>query len=142
MLIVEKSLVLRKHASFDWRGGDAAAHGQKHDLLPLHIGQGLSSISVCPPTKPIYFNGVVNRLNQLEEHDILPNQFFMYKCFYPAVLVLLFIGLVGGTIVDDVLDALQKAVDCASCHALLHPLQALAHLGNDGFVDLLNQFCI
>lgn len=66
----------------------------------------------------------------------------MYRRFYPAALVLLFIGLAGGTIVDDVLDALQKAVDCASCHALLHPLQALAHLGNDPFVDLLSQVCI
>ena len=43
---------------------------------------------------------------------------------------------------DDVLDALQKAVDCTSCHALLHPLQALAHLGNDAFVDLLSTVCI
>ncbi|KAL4255855.1 Sphingomyelin phosphodiesterase [Pleurotus pulmonarius] len=66
----------------------------------------------------------------------------MYKHLFPAALVLLFVRLAGGTIVDDVLDALQKAVDCTSRHALLHPLQALAHLGNDAFVDLLSTICI
>lgn len=44
--------------------------------------------------------------------------------------------------VDDVLSALQNAVDCASCHAVVLPvLKGLAAIGNDAFVTVLTQIC-
>ncbi|KIP02824.1 hypothetical protein PHLGIDRAFT_277143 [Phlebiopsis gigantea 11061_1 CR5-6] len=44
-------------------------------------------------------------------------------------------------LLGDIESALEKAVDCASCHTLLTPLQTLAHLGNDDFVDTIVTIC-
>lgn len=45
------------------------------------------------------------------------------------------------SIVSDILDALEKAVDCASCHALVGVLQAPALLGDTVFSDALIGVC-
>ncbi|KAF8524305.1 sphingomyelin phosphodiesterase [Hysterangium stoloniferum] len=44
-------------------------------------------------------------------------------------------------LLDDILAALKNAVDCTSCQALLVPLQTLAHLGNDPFVQTFTEIC-
>jgi hypothetical protein len=41
----------------------------------------------------------------------------------------------------ETLTAFENAVDCASCHALLVPLHALAMLGNSAFVDTIVALC-
>ncbi|KII87716.1 hypothetical protein PLICRDRAFT_176496 [Plicaturopsis crispa FD-325 SS-3] len=51
------------------------------------------------------------------------------------------LGLVAGSLLSDIESALENAIDCASCHALLLPLQALAHLGNDPFVGTVVAVC-
>ncbi|GLB42398.1 putative converts sphingomyelin to ceramide [Lyophyllum shimeji] len=38
-----------------------------------------------------------------------------------------------GSLVDDIVNAIENAVDCAGCHALLVPLQGLALLGDAAF---------
>lgn len=48
---------------------------------------------------------------------------------------------VSADLLSDVETAFENAVDCASCHALLIPLQTLAHLGNDAFVDTIVTVC-
>ena len=48
-------------------------------------------------------------------------------------------GLLGVVLADlpnDILTALEQATECAACDALLVPIQALAHLGNDDFVSI------
>ncbi|KAI0083450.1 sphingomyelin phosphodiesterase [Irpex rosettiformis] len=46
------------------------------------------------------------------------------------------------SLIDDIISALQNAVDCASCHAIALPaLQVLAKLGNDPFVTVLTDIC-
>ncbi|KAF8478320.1 sphingomyelin phosphodiesterase [Gautieria morchelliformis] len=52
-----------------------------------------------------------------------------------------FITLSNADLLDDILTALKNAVDCTSCHALLIPLQALAHMGNDAFSDTFTTIC-
>ncbi|KAL0959864.1 hypothetical protein HGRIS_011537 [Hohenbuehelia grisea] len=61
--------------------------------------------------------------------------------FLPAFLLPLALAT-GSTLIDDVLAALNNAVDCTSCHALLVPLKALAHVGDTAFVDLFTETCI
>ncbi|GJF00288.1 sphingomyelin phosphodiesterase [Phanerochaete sordida] len=47
----------------------------------------------------------------------------------------------AGDLLSDIENALANATDCASCHALLLPLQTLAHLGNAAFVDTIVALC-
>lgn len=63
------------------------------------------------------------------------------KLALPTLAVLGLLGLARGDLLDDILTALEDAVDCASCDALLVPIQALAHLGNDAFVDVFTDLC-
>ncbi|THH12668.1 hypothetical protein EW146_g7480 [Bondarzewia mesenterica] len=50
--------------------------------------------------------------------------------------------LIKADIFDSILTALEHATTCAACHAvLLPPLQFLAQLGNDAFVDVLVELC-
>ncbi|KII87717.1 hypothetical protein PLICRDRAFT_176497 [Plicaturopsis crispa FD-325 SS-3] len=58
-----------------------------------------------------------------------------------SVVPILFASSLLGLAAGSLLSALENAVDCASCHALLLPLQALAHLGNDAFVDTIVAVC-
>ena len=55
--------------------------------------------------------------------------------------LLLFSTCVLGNLVGDIIHALQSAVDCGGCHALLVPLQVLAHLGDKAFSDTLIGVC-
>lgn len=55
--------------------------------------------------------------------------------------VLSVLGVVRADLLDDILIALEQAVECAACDALLVPIQALAHLGNDDFVDVFASLC-
>jgi len=43
---------------------------------------------------------------------------------------------------SGLLSAIESATTCAACEALLVPLQALAHLGNDAFVAVISEVCI
>ncbi|KAF8591354.1 sphingomyelin phosphodiesterase [Ramaria rubella] len=44
-------------------------------------------------------------------------------------------------ILDDILTALENAVDCPSCMALLEPMQTLAHMGDEAFADTFTTIC-
>lgn len=62
----------------------------------------------------------------------------------PILLVYAGLSLLGTARADllhDILTALEQAVECASCNTLLVPIQALAHLGNDAFVDTFTSIC-
>ncbi|KAI0477086.1 calcineurin-like phosphoesterase [Xylariaceae sp. FL0804] len=42
---------------------------------------------------------------------------------------------------DEILDDLEDLVECSACEALLVVLQALAHTGNQNFVDVITDVC-
>lgn len=46
-----------------------------------------------------------------------------------------------GDLLDTILEALENAVDCASCQALLVPVQLLAHLGDSAFGTTFTEVC-
>ncbi|THV01290.1 sphingomyelin phosphodiesterase [Dendrothele bispora CBS 962.96] len=52
-----------------------------------------------------------------------------------------FIKTVSASLFDDVLQALESLVDCASCHAALVPLQTLAFQGDDAFDTVFIEIC-
>ncbi|PYI31975.1 acid sphingomyelinase [Aspergillus indologenus CBS 114.80] len=66
--------------------------------------------------------------------------------------LLCFAGLLGASVassgldkrstVSEILTDIEDATTCAACEALLVVLQALAHLGNDDFVDVITEVCI
>jgi len=45
------------------------------------------------------------------------------------------------SLLTDILAALENATDCASCEALLVPMQTLAHTGNDAFSSTFTTIC-
>lgn len=45
-------------------------------------------------------------------------------------------------VVSDILDDIEDLAECSGCEALLVVLQALAHLGNDAFTDVIVEICI
>ena len=45
------------------------------------------------------------------------------------------------SLIDDILTAIQNMDDCSSCLEVLVPLQALAVLGNETFVESLTTIC-
>lgn len=51
------------------------------------------------------------------------------------------LGAVRADLGDEILTALEQAVDCAGCNALLVPVQTLAHLGNDAFDETWTSIC-
>ncbi|KAJ5532815.1 acid sphingomyelinase [Penicillium frequentans] len=51
-------------------------------------------------------------------------------------------SLAKRTTVAEIFTDIEDAVTCAGCEALLVILQALAHLGNDDFVDVITEVCI
>ena len=55
--------------------------------------------------------------------------------------LLLFGTCVFGSLVNDIVHALQNAVDCGGCHALLVPLQVLALLGDKVFSNTFISVC-
>ena len=55
--------------------------------------------------------------------------------------VLLLTLCAAGSLLDDILTAFEKAVDCGSCHALLVLLQSLALLGDNAFVGGIVTLC-
>ncbi|TDL22142.1 sphingomyelin phosphodiesterase [Rickenella mellea] len=63
------------------------------------------------------------------------------KCLALLTVFSLLATCAFGSILDTILKALESAVDCPSCHALLIPLQGLAHLGNDAFVNTFVSIC-
>ncbi|KZV61937.1 sphingomyelin phosphodiesterase [Peniophora sp. CONT] len=51
------------------------------------------------------------------------------------------LGAARADLLHEILDALEQAVDCAGCNALLVPVQKLAHLGDDAFADTFASIC-
>lgn len=58
-----------------------------------------------------------------------------------AVLVLALVSFTAASLIDDIIQALEDAVDCASCHLLMVPLTLLADLGDTVFVDTIVAVC-
>ncbi len=57
-------------------------------------------------------------------------------------LVTILLGIsIYGSFVDDFMGTVEDGISCGFCLGLLMPLQALAHLGDDAFVDLFVGFC-
>lgn len=56
-------------------------------------------------------------------------------------VVLLLAVCVYASFVDDFMGDVEASISCATCIGLLAPLQALARLGDDAFVDLFVGFC-
>lgn len=57
-------------------------------------------------------------------------------------LVTVLLGIsIYGSFVDDFMGTVEDGISCGFCLGLLMPLQALAHLGDDAFVDLFVGFC-
>ncbi|RFU33954.1 hypothetical protein B7463_g2388, partial [Scytalidium lignicola] len=50
--------------------------------------------------------------------------------------------LVARSTISTILDDIENAVTCTACEAFLVVLQALAHLGNNDFVDVITEVCI
>ncbi|KAF9530188.1 sphingomyelin phosphodiesterase [Crepidotus variabilis] len=60
----------------------------------------------------------------------------------PVVTWLLTLSVaVIASFVDDILQAIENAVDCGSCHTLLAALEPVVFLGDDVFVDVLVGVC-
>ncbi|GJN94375.1 hypothetical protein Rhopal_007454-T1 [Rhodotorula paludigena] len=57
-------------------------------------------------------------------------------------IALLLAVCVYASFVEDFMGDVEAAISCATCIGLLAPLQALANLGDDAFVDLFVGFCI
>ncbi|KAF9467960.1 sphingomyelin phosphodiesterase [Collybia nuda] len=55
--------------------------------------------------------------------------------------LLLFFTCATCSLVDDIVDAIENAVDCGSCHALLVPLAGLALLGDSAFSSTITAVC-
>lgn len=75
--------------------------------------------------------------------DFNPSRSFMVLFNRPSFVfvIALCLSFVNGDLLSDILTAIENAVDCASCHALVVPLQVLAHLGNSDFVSLITDIC-
>ncbi|GAA6019186.1 hypothetical protein JCM8202_000927 [Rhodotorula sphaerocarpa] len=58
-----------------------------------------------------------------------------------AVIVVLLAVCVYASFVDDFMGDVEATISCGTCIALLAPLQALARVGDDAFVDLFVGFC-
>ena len=58
-----------------------------------------------------------------------------------ATIVLLLAVCVYASFVDDFMGDVEATISCGTCIALLAPLQALARIGDDAFVDLFVGFC-
>ncbi|KZP28597.1 sphingomyelin phosphodiesterase [Athelia psychrophila] len=58
-----------------------------------------------------------------------------------AFLFLVLSSLTEASLIDEIIKAIEDAVDCTTCHALLIPLQVLAHLGDTAFVDTVTTIC-
>lgn len=57
-------------------------------------------------------------------------------------LVTVLLGIcIYGSFVDDFMGTVEDGISCGFCLGLLMPLQALAHVGDDAFVDLFVGFC-
>lgn len=58
-----------------------------------------------------------------------------------SLLLVSFTAVTTANLIEDVANGLKNAVDCDSCHLLLIPLQGLAHLGDQIFVDSVDTVC-
>lgn len=59
-----------------------------------------------------------------------------------CALVTVLLGIcIYGSFVDDFMGTVEDGISCGFCLGLLMPLQALAHVGDDAFVDLFVGFC-
>ncbi|GAA5939981.1 uncharacterized protein JCM15063_004362 [Sporobolomyces koalae] len=62
------------------------------------------------------------------------------RCLCVSVSILLAV-CVYASFVEDFMGDVETAISCGTCIGLLAPLQALAHVGDDAFVDLFVGFC-
>lgn len=60
---------------------------------------------------------------------------------YGFTWVLMLSAAVYGSFVNDILNALEKAVDCPTCHGILTVLEPLAFLGDSVFSSTLIAVC-
>ncbi|SGY18076.1 BQ5605_C015g07970 [Microbotryum silenes-dioicae] len=58
-----------------------------------------------------------------------------------VLIALLLTICVYASFVDDFMGDVEAAISCGACIGLLVPLQALAHVGDDAFVDFFVGFC-
>ncbi|SCV68233.1 BQ2448_354 [Microbotryum intermedium] len=58
-----------------------------------------------------------------------------------VLITLLLVICVYASFVDDFMGDVEAAISCGACIGLLVPLQALAHVGDDAFVDFFVGFC-
>ena len=58
-----------------------------------------------------------------------------------AFILLALTSLTAASLIDEIIQAIEDAVDCASCHALFIPLKILAELGDTAFVDTVTTIC-
>jgi len=65
---------------------------------------------------------------------------FGNRCLCVLVSLLLAV-CVYASFVEDFMGDVETAISCGTCIGLLAPLQALAHVGDDAFVDLFVGFC-
>jgi len=65
---------------------------------------------------------------------------FGNRCLCISVSILLAV-CVYASFVEDFMGDVETAISCGTCIGLLAPLQALAHVGDDAFVDLFVGFC-
>ena len=63
------------------------------------------------------------------------------RALLPFFTFLLFGSAAYASVVSDILKALENAVDCGACHAVLALLDPIAHLGDSAFSSTLTAVC-
>ena len=63
------------------------------------------------------------------------------RALLPFFTLLLFGSAAYASVVSDILKAVENAVDCGACHALLVLLDPIAHLGDSAFSSTLTAVC-
>ncbi|KAG5651755.1 hypothetical protein H0H81_007567 [Sphagnurus paluster] len=61
--------------------------------------------------------------------------------FRVLLALLLCVCAAYGSIITDLLDAIERAVDCGTCHAALVPLQGISYLGDSAFSNTVIALC-
>lgn len=115
------------------------------NLSPLHLGDrrgdgrprsirslaSYGAIERAPSPSPEPLEGRTVRKTKKD---------FGSRCLCVSVSVLLAV-CVYASFVEDFMGDVETAISCGTCIGLLAPLQALAHVGDDAFVNLFVGFC-
>ncbi|GAA5835842.1 hypothetical protein JCM5353_003368 [Sporobolomyces roseus] len=95
------------------------------------VSYGATERATSPSPEP---EGRPSRKVSTERKD------FGNRCLCVLVSLLLAV-CVYASFVEDFMGDVETAISCGTCIGLLAPLQALAHVGDDAFVDLFVGFC-